>query len=308
MLDNNRAALRAVLKRTLPRPMTQSIAVTANYGRRLVAWLRVLRSVRGRTSADRRVLRRSAMRAPFDALADIGEWREPMLLTDAEIGVSGLGAFAIRGGSDDLGHVLLATHADIFRVIGAHLKPGDVAIDAGANIGVVTVFMARLVGPHGHTIAVEMMPDTAARLRHNVALNGLEAVEVVEQALSDCAGKKVHAQVADGLFGQASIANVTNPQRALRRVEVETTTLDALTKGVETIAIMKMDLEGAEPQALAGAGEMLQRTRAVVFESWARDGGRTSSILTAAGFAITAIDGLNFLATRVEMPTRASGA
>jgi hypothetical protein len=43
---------------------------------------------------------------PWDALSELGQWREPQLVEDAEIDVRGLRRFAVRGKSDDLGHVL----------------------------------------------------------------------------------------------------------------------------------------------------------------------------------------------------------
>lgn len=315
MADKGGDDLRALLKRKLPRSLTHSLAAAANYGSRLAAWIDVLGSARGRTNADRLVLGRSALRAPLDMLGGLRDWREPTLIADAEIEVRGLGAFAIRGGSDDLGHVLPGAHVEFFKAIERHLKSGDVAIDAGANIGAVTVFMAKRVAPGGRIIAVEMLPNTAARLRHNIALNDLDAVEVVEQALSDRAGETVLASVADGVFGQASIAAGTNAGRLVRRVEVKTTTLDVITSSIQVIALLKLDLEGAEPKALAGALATLARTSAVIFESWTNGGGETASILRAAGFTTEKIDGRNYIAlqergtwewTEPELQTRRS--
>jgi len=290
--------LRSLLKNTLPRPVTRALAGTENYGRRMASWLRVLRDVRGLTPADAAILRCSAVRAPWDALSELGQWREPQLVEDAEIDVRGLGRFAVRGKSDDLGQVLPATHALLFSTITGCLSPGDIAIDAGANIGAVSVFMAKAVTPTGRVIAVEMMPDTAIRLRHNLALSGLDWVEVVENALSDRAGETVVAEVVDGLFGQASIAPGSNPGRQVRRAEVKTTTLDGVTAGMKRIAVLKLDLEGAEPLALAGAGETLKRTGAVVFESWSGVASDAAGLLVDAGFAVSNIDGRNFLALR----------
>ena len=76
------------------------------------------------------------------------------------------------------------------------------------------------------------------------------------------------------------------------------TTLDTLTSGIDKIALIKMDLEGAESQALAGAEETLKRTNAIIFESWTGHTCETSRILSDAGFTFDEIDGRNFRAVR----------
>ena len=80
-----------------------------------------------------------------------------------------------------------------------------------------------------------------------------------------------------------------------------TTTLDAITAGLERIDLMKIDLEGAEAMALEGAQAMLQRTRRVIFEARPDDTGVSATVnaLRGAGFAITPIDKYNQLAERV---------
>lgn len=300
MIPDKSAApgLRVKLKALLPAPTARFLAGGLNYARRMRSWVHVMRVVRGRTAADRMVLWRSLFRAPLEMLRELGNWREPQLLQDAEVCVRGGGTFAIRARSDDLGHVLPGANAAIVEAMRPFLRAGDVAIDAGANIGAVTVFLARQVGPAGRVLAVEMMPDTAKRLQRNLVLNASEHVEVVQHALSDRAGQRVTAEVAEGLYGQASISAVHHEKTRTRQVEVSTTTLDDLTRGLQDIAVIKMDLEGAEALAIAGGRETLRRTRAVVFESWAGDGGRTGVLLAEAGFDITPVDGRNFLASR----------
>ena len=84
-----------------------------------------------------------------------------------------------------------------------------------------------------------------------------------------------------------------------------TTTLDQVASGLGDIALVKLDLEGAEPLALRGATQMLKRTRAMLFESWDGDGDETSRMLREAGFSIEPVDGRNFLAMRKPAAGRA---
>lgn len=290
--------MKKLTRAVLPAPARRVISRGINYFRRICAWLRVLCVASGRSAADGAVLGRSALRAPIDSLHDLNEWREPQLVADADVRVRGLGTFAIRASSDDLGHVLPFNHAHMFCAMKSLLQPGDVVIDAGANIGAITVFLARAVGPHGRVLAVEMMPETASRLRRNLTLNGLTYVDVVEKALSNREDAIVTAEVPEGLFGQASIALNMSSRQKVQRVQVPATTLDALAQEFQEVALIKMDLEGAEPMVLAGASRTLARTRAVIFESWQHGGCRTAEMLRSAGFQIGTIDGRNFLATR----------
>lgn len=289
--------LRHSLKRVLPASIARALVRTENYGRRLAVLASVARNIRGRSAADARVVWRSIVLGPRNLLRDLDLYREPQLVADAEVISKGLGLFAVRGNCDDLGHVLRPYFADLFDAVGPLIKKGDVVIDAGANLGTVSVFLARLVGPSGKVIAVEMMPATAAGLRRNIALNKLHGVKVVEKALAGTAGMTVVAQVEPGMYGQASIADIANG-RPRTSIEVTTTTIDEIAAGLGEIAFMKLDLEGAEPIALRGAVATLPRVRAILFESWDGDGGDTTRILRSAGFDISPVDGRNWLAIR----------
>lgn len=260
--------------------------------------IEISRTVRGVGPADRAVLLQSFLRAPFSMLSELDKWRELVLSQDATVLVEPTGLFRIRGGSDDLHHVVPSVNGAVIRTIADHAGPGDTVIDAGANIGAVTVAMAKIVGATGKVFAFEMMPETAALLRTNVELNHLRQVEVIELALSDRSGQTVTAEYSQGVFGQASIANGSNVGNSVRRVDVLTTTLDTATMTIDWVAVMKMDLEGAECLALAGAQKMLTRIGAIIFESWSTDGGEVAVLLKEIGFSISPIDGRNFLAQR----------
>ena len=66
------------------------------------------------------------------------------------------------------------------------LEPGDVCIDAGANLGYFTLLSSTLVGESGHVYAVEPSQYNRRRLEKNIALNGSANVSVLPYGLWDC--------------------------------------------------------------------------------------------------------------------------
>lgn len=237
-------------------------------------------------------MRKALLNAPIDVFRGLDRWRDPIVAENCRVVSKDIGTFRVRANSDDLWHVVPTREPAIIGTIRGLLHPGDCFIDAGANIGVYSVLASRLVGPNGRVIAIEMMPDTAAILRAHLAENGCDNAMVVEAALSDRAGETVTAQVSEGKFGQASIAT----GHGEKSVEVDTTTLTDVVSGYGRVRLIKMDLEGAEMNALKGAEPVLDRIDAILFEDWGDD--KLTLYLESKGFRVERLDGRNSLAAR----------
>lgn len=297
----NIRSVRSSLKQVLPLPIRRTLRAALHYAQRLGRWVIVLWQVRGSTWRDQLVVLQSALAAPVISVRNLLQWQDPCLLRDAAVEVRGIGRFLLRGRSDDLWHVLPWREKALLAEIERRLKPGDVFIDAGANIGVYTVLASRLVGPSGRVIAVEMMPDTADCLEKHIRINGLGNVTVIRNALSDTSGRIVTATVQVGKFGQATIAEDSERYGLGTRIEVTSITLDEIADGVADIALMKMDLEGAELPALRGGAEVMATLQAVIYESWGSkrsDDYSVDGLLRESGFRLVQIDGNNWLACR----------
>ncbi len=141
----------------------------------------------------------------------------------------------------------------------SYLRPGDVFIDVGANIGLYTLLAAQRVGPGGRVCSFEPVPGTAARLRQQVALNELTNITVEELAVSDAPGTVPIYLPPAGNSGMASLFAYTDELRA--PVAVAATTLDAYTHGWPAVRLVKMDIEGAEWLALQGMQQLLATQR-----------------------------------------------
>ncbi len=135
------------------------------------------------------------------------------------------------------------------------VRPGDVVLDCGAYTGWVTLFFSELVGPTGRVVAIEAHPVSFACLAEMCRRNHLTNVVLLQCAVSDAAGT---AHITDTTRSQANTIVAGDAG-----IEVPTRTLDDIVKelGVESVALIKMNIEGAETAALKGATETLRITQ-----------------------------------------------
>ncbi len=135
------------------------------------------------------------------------------------------------------------------------LRPGDVVVDVGANIGMVTMMAARLVGATGHVYAVEPQVDLAEQVALSARLNGYRNVSVHAIALSDTSGQMTLVVPIDNA-GAASLVGGQSGRTAT--VNVERTDAFLRSIGVGDVRLLKIDVEGHEAAVIAGATSALQ--------------------------------------------------
>jgi FkbM family methyltransferase len=147
------------------------------------------------------------------------------------------------------------------------LRPGDVVVDVGAHIGTLTVPLARAVGAAGSVLAFEPQPFLFRLLAANVALNGLDQVQVFEHGLGDKA-ERVWVRPIDyasgGNFGILSLDGRFAGKEG-EGIGVRVWPLDKRAPGVDRCRLMKIDVEGLEDAVLAGAASLVARTRPLVY-------------------------------------------
>jgi FkbM family methyltransferase len=140
------------------------------------------------------------------------------------------------------------------------VRPGDLVIDIGANVGLYSL-AAAAAGARVH--AFEPVPATAARLRTSLALNPelTDRVTVHGEGLSDEPGTlTLFTESLDGYSGHASAHLPTEAQ--VESIEVPMNTLDAATADLEgPVRLVKVDVEGHEPAVLDGGREFFERMR-----------------------------------------------
>ncbi len=140
------------------------------------------------------------------------------------------------------------------------IRGGDTVADVGAHIGLYTLQAARAAGPAGHVVAFEPAPANRRVLERNIAANGYANVTVVDAAVSDSAGFDSLSLSTDN-SGDHSIAR-SHPG-AEQSVTVPTVTLDDYF-AERAPEVIKMDIQGAEPAALAGARRTIARAARLV--------------------------------------------
>lgn len=146
------------------------------------------------------------------------------------------------------------------------VKPGMVVVDVGANIGIYTLYAARLLaGTGGRIYSFEPTPRTFRILRDNVQVNGFQELGIVElrqEAVSDREGKAQllvfredsgHNTLFEEIAGSAERGDGG-------RIEVSTVVLDRVLAGVPRVDVIKIDAEGSEPFVLRGMREILARS------------------------------------------------
>jgi FkbM family methyltransferase len=148
------------------------------------------------------------------------------------------------------------------------LRPGDVFIDVGANVGIYTLIAAIRVGPSGQVIAFEPSTTSYERLVDNVRLNNFPHVSCQKLALSDDEGESILMQSVDGYDAWNSLAKPTMGQSFTNeRVCLMPWTKFAREHGlVGSTRMMKIDVEGWEARVLAGGEEIFSRTDAPVLQ------------------------------------------
>jgi FkbM family methyltransferase len=144
------------------------------------------------------------------------------------------------------------------------LRPGDRVVDGGAHIGYLTLLASRCVGPSGQVHAFEPVARTFAALQENVRLNQAANVRLNRVALAARAGE-LELEVPIDPEGEGLLAwgatSVHLRRGPIERAPAQTLDEYARTHHLDRIALVKLDLEGAELEALRGMKDLLSASR-----------------------------------------------
>jgi FkbM family methyltransferase len=184
-------------------------------------------------------------------------------------------------------------------------EPGDLAIDAGANIGYMASILGIRVGPKGKVICFEPHPEVFESLRKNVEIWKKDrrcGSFVLHQAALGTENGKALLRTNDWFRTNRGTAWISNKEEAspgLNAIEVPIQNLDSLLDAGESIGVLKMDVQGHELGVFQGMTRLLKQhaVRDIIFEEESPFPAPTHKYLKSNGYSIF---GLQELFARVR--------
>lgn len=162
---------------------------------------------------------------------------------------------------DDISHGYIAFagyhELNLTRRMLEHARSGGLLADVGANYGYYSLLWAG-ARPDNHVVAFEASPRNCQGLHGNIRVNGLiSQIAVQEVAVGKTIGRVQFTVDPDG---QGSWSGISDG-KVSNAIDVPLITLDAFFDQSEVIAVLKIDVEGADAWVLQGARELLQQRR-----------------------------------------------
>jgi FkbM family methyltransferase len=143
------------------------------------------------------------------------------------------------------------------------IKPGDVVVDIGANIGYYALLEARIVGPSGQVLAIEPVAANHAILRQNIAANRFENIRTYNLAVGDYNG--IGQMLLSDHSNWSRLTQASIPDATRGHQDVEVVTLDAFLVDKPRPALVRMDVEGYELNILRGMQETMAQAGPKIF-------------------------------------------
>ncbi len=143
------------------------------------------------------------------------------------------------------------------------INPGDIVIDAGANIGGFAIQAAKKAGEKGKVIAIEPDEKNMEVLKMNVEANGLTNVVFVKKGLWSHSGD-LELMINNRQGEHSFIINDDfSKYDNIIKIDVEVETLDNIMEElkIDKVDFVKMDIEGAEIEALKKADKLLNQDK-----------------------------------------------
>ena len=166
--------------------------------------------------------------------------------------------------AENLGCLLGTDEPHLQRAIRKYVATGDAVYDIGANMGYVSLSLAKRVGPSGHVFAFEPVPRNLDLLRTNIENNRLLNIQVFDVAASDRRGETV-IRCSDNLSMASLIWHRNDPSSV--ELIVNTVAIDDLVEAgdLPKPKFVKVDVEGAEGLVLLGMRRTVADAKPVLF-------------------------------------------
>ncbi len=154
------------------------------------------------------------------------------------------------------------------------VRPGSVAIDVGANLGIHSLVLSRCVGDEGSVLAYEPSTPLHERLLRNIDINKASNIVPRKVGLWERSGRiGFEPHVDDFNIGRGKISHGSRQHIAVRTLDEEAEMVDA------RIDLIKIDVEGAELSVLKGSRNTLSEHKPVVILEFNPDQYRFNDIV-----------------------------
>jgi FkbM family methyltransferase len=154
---------------------------------------------------------------------------------------------------------------DVVGYYAAHLRPGSVAIDVGANIGAHALSMANRCGDTGIVIAVEPTAWAFAKLQRNISLNPELAPRIKSRQtfLTENGSQSLPVEICSSwpMDAESNSSDARSEGRAHSTAGAKATTLDALVHSLDLprVDLIKIDVDGNELKVLEGGSSTIRK-------------------------------------------------
>ena len=134
-----------------------------------------------------------------------------------------------------------------------NISPGDVVIDVGSNIGDYTLIASKKVGDSGKVLSFEPLSETFLTLNRNLQLNEITNCMFFQKAVGEKPGlANLYKNNLSGTMGH--LDSSLNGKDLIKRDEIEVVTIDDVltSEHIDTVNMIKIDVEGFEHEVLLG--------------------------------------------------------
>lgn len=171
------------------------------------------------------------------------------------------------------------------KAFASFVREGDVVYDLGANVGFYSLLVARLAGKTGTIFSFEPFPRNIFYINRHIALNNIKNIKIIEAAVASKNG--------EGFFTSSESPSAGMISRQESDIKIKIISLDSMLEGGHVLPpdVIKMDIEGAEYEALLGGEGLLKKYMPVIIFATHSPELRISCInfLKGIGYSVEAI-------------------